>query len=143
MPARHVIELENRIIDLFNRGKDYHYIASAAGISKSAVIGKINRMKAKRDSRIDWYKAVERGQIRDKTIKPKIDISAIKRKTTTLNDDDFCQYPHGHVGDDDFRFCGAPVVAEKPYCKEHCDSCYVKPSRVRADPSYKANGRVY
>ena len=35
-----------------------------------------------------------------------------------------CQWPIGHPGSDDFRFCGEPAVSGKPYCTTHCAQAY-------------------
>ena len=44
-----------------------------------------------------------------------------------------CQWPFGDPGGEDFHFCGAPVVADRPYCREHCARAYVRGEReVRA-----------
>ena len=44
-----------------------------------------------------------------------------------------CQWPFGDPGDEDFHFCGAPALAKRPYCAEHCARAYVSGERqVRA-----------
>ena len=35
-----------------------------------------------------------------------------------------CKWPIGHPGDEDFYFCGKPVIPGKPYCGEHCLIAY-------------------
>ena len=35
-----------------------------------------------------------------------------------------CKWPIGHPGDNDFYFCGKPVIPGKPYCGEHCLIAY-------------------
>ena len=40
-----------------------------------------------------------------------------------------CQWPFGDPGDEDFHFCGAPVLASRPYCPEHCARAYVREER--------------
>ncbi|PJK29262.1 GcrA family cell cycle regulator [Minwuia thermotolerans] len=35
-----------------------------------------------------------------------------------------CQFPIGHPGDDDFRFCDHETVSGKPYCNYHCRVAY-------------------
>ncbi len=40
-----------------------------------------------------------------------------------------CQWPFGDPGDEDFHFCGAPVLASRPYCPEHCARAYVRDER--------------
>ena len=40
-----------------------------------------------------------------------------------------CQWPFGDPGDEDFHFCGAPVLASRPYCPDHCARAYVREER--------------
>lgn len=40
-----------------------------------------------------------------------------------------CLWPIGDPGDPDFHFCGAPALAGKPYCAEHCAKAYITRSR--------------
>lgn len=35
-----------------------------------------------------------------------------------------CHYPLGGMMDPVAAFCGAPVFMDKPYCLDHCRSCY-------------------
>ncbi|MSO55125.1 MAG: hypothetical protein EXQ90_08440, partial [Rhodospirillales bacterium] len=44
-----------------------------------------------------------------------------------------CSWPEGEPGSPDFRFCGQPAVADKPYCSEHCTRAYVKSTRERRE----------
>ena len=44
-----------------------------------------------------------------------------------------CQWPHGHLGTKEFRFCGVTeVVPGRPYCAEHMIVAYLPPD----DPAY-------
>jgi GcrA cell cycle regulator len=40
-----------------------------------------------------------------------------------------CRWPIGDPKNEDFRFCGKPVAAGKPYCGEHCSVAYVGSSK--------------
>ena len=40
-----------------------------------------------------------------------------------------CQWPFGDPGKEDFHFCGAPAIPERPYCDEHCKLAYVRNNR--------------
>ncbi len=69
------------------------------GFSRNAIIGKAHRMGlTSRPS------PIVRHPTRAATLNP-----GLKQ----------CQWPHGDPRDDDFHFCGAPVFAHAPYCKEH------------------------
>lgn len=35
-----------------------------------------------------------------------------------------CQWPIGHPGDPEFRFCGEAAAEGKPYCTKHCVMAY-------------------
>ena len=40
-----------------------------------------------------------------------------------------CQWPFGHPGTEEFHFCGAPAIPERPYCDKHCKLAYVRNDR--------------
>ncbi len=40
-----------------------------------------------------------------------------------------CQWPFGDPGDEDFYFCGAPAIPDRPYCDKHCKLAYVRSDR--------------
>lgn len=40
-----------------------------------------------------------------------------------------CQWPYGDPGKEEFHFCGAPAIPERPYCEEHCKLAYVRNDR--------------
>lgn len=42
-----------------------------------------------------------------------------------------CQWPHGEPRTEDFRFCGAPTLANRSYCAAHCAIAYIPDA---ADP---------
>jgi GcrA cell cycle regulator len=90
-------------------------IGRRLGITKNAVVGKVNRLHlAPRQSPI---KRVE---------KPPV----IELKGPA------CSWPIGHPREPGFHFCGAAPVTGKPYCTEHAAKAYVAPSRPsRSDRS--------
>lgn len=42
-----------------------------------------------------------------------------------------CQWPDGEPRTEDFRFCGAPTLANRSYCATHCAIAYIPDA---ADP---------
>ena len=38
-----------------------------------------------------------------------------------------CQWPHGDVGEPNFRFCGEMSVTGRPYCAKHVKRAYLPP----------------
>ena len=54
-----------------------------------------------------------------------------------------CKWPIGHPGDNDFYFCGKPVVPGKPYCGEHCLIAYRrKDSHQKVKKFFKLNSET-
>ena len=77
------------------------------GVTRNAVIGKAHRLGL--SSRPQPIKREE----------APIDLSKMART---------CQWPIGHPGQDDFRFCGKPATPGKPYCESHCAVAYRRSS---------------
>lgn len=95
-------------------------IGKRLGVSKNAVVGKAHRLKLKgRPS-----------PIRRAGTKP-----APKKETHvyTLADlnSQTCRWPIGDPKEEDFYFCGKPVIQGKPYCLDHCAAAYVGSNKNR------------
>jgi GcrA cell cycle regulator len=45
-----------------------------------------------------------------------------------------CLWPIGHPKQAGFRFCDAPAVADRPYCRIHCEIAYIGFGRPRPEP---------
>lgn len=98
------------LISLWSDGLSASEIGRHIGIGKNAVVGKAHRLKL----------ASRRSPI--KRPPPK------QRLITLENiEPDQCRWPEGDPKDEDFHFCGAPIVAGKPYCQIHCNRAYEKP----------------
>lgn len=94
-------------------------IGKRLGVSKNAVVGKAHRLGLKsRPSPIRRTK---------KKAEPKKE----ETKVYTLADltSQTCRWPHGDPKEDNFQFCGKPIVQGKPYCAEHCEYAYVGSNR--------------
>ena len=76
------------------------------GISRNAVIGKAHRLGLSKQS--------------DAT-EPEPSIKFVGTGDLT---DRMCRWPFGHPGEQEFRFCGTPRIATRPYCAEHCSLAY-------------------
>lgn len=73
------------------------------GVTRNAVIGKAHRMGlSQRPSPVKRYE-------------PMASIGGYERT---------CQWPIGHPGSPEFRFCGDTAVQGKPYCTNHCQVAY-------------------
>ena len=97
------------LIAHWNEGLSTSEIGGRLGVTKNAVVGKVHRLGLpKRGSPI-------------KQKVPPAEIISLEALRPGM-----CCWPDGEPGNADFRFCGEPVVPEKPYCAEHCDRAYVK-----------------
>jgi GcrA cell cycle regulator len=100
-------------------------IGKRLGVSKNAVVGKAHRLGLK--SRPSPIRRTT------KKAAPKKEVS----KVFTLADltNQTCRWPHGDPKEDDFHFCGKPVVQGKPYCSDHCEYAYVGSNRGSSSSS--------
>ena len=88
-------------------------IGRRLGVTKNAVVGKVHRLGlAKRGSPIKAKPTPPKEIIRMSELRPGM-----------------CLWPIGDPGDEDFRFCGGEIIEGKPYCLEHCQKAYVRPSK--------------
>jgi GcrA cell cycle regulator len=115
----------NRLKKLWQEGLTTGEIGKRLAISKNAVVGKAHRLGLKgRPSPIKrpTKAAAESSPAAKK--QPEV-------KVFTLTDlsSQTCRWPIGDPKHEDFRFCGKPVVAGKPYCGEHCATAYVGSSK--------------
>lgn len=96
------------LIRLWNEGHPTSEIGRLLGTTKNAVVGKAHRMGLTK---------------RQSPIRKKPEVSRVIR----LNElrAGMCCWPIGEPGTPEFRFCGKPAVAGKPYCGEHCAKAYV------------------
>lgn len=152
-PARHSDawppETVAMMIKLFNEGRTASYIAKWLGpaYTRSAVIGKLHRLKVTRNGKassgrsgaaVTKTKAVRRSRLARPSNREHLPpIPAVWHDAEAANDErpaagvslldvksDQCRYPYGDPKDADFILCGAPVLAGRPYCAKHCKRCY-------------------
>ena len=112
-----------RLKKLWSEGLTTGEIGKRLGVSKNAVVGKAHRLGLKgRPSPIKRQpnKPVE-----------------VKKETRVFTLTDLsaatCRWPIGDPKHEDFRFCGKPVAASKPYCGEHCSVAYVGSGKSSKD----------
>lgn len=98
---------------MVGEGQTSTEIAAALGKSPNSVIGKIHRLKLIRPPR--RLKKAERRK------EPAAEIGG---KTLADLGSGECVFPLGEVNDRAERFCGAPVLSGKVYCREHCQVAY-------------------
>ncbi|SLN12404.1 GcrA family cell cycle regulator [Oceanibacterium hippocampi] len=88
--------------ELWGNGKTAADIAEAlGGVTRNAVIGKANRLNLS-----------AKGEAKPASVRAE---PSAKRP---------CQWPIGHPGEPDFRFCNKEAAAGKPYCVHHCNLAY-------------------
>ena len=116
-----------KLSKLWGQGVSARDIATKLGdISRNAVIGKANRLGLSKKLSSE-----------DKTIKKEINASSL---VPNMNG---CKWPIGHPGDNDFYFCGKPVIPGKPYCGEHCLVAYRrKDSHQKVKKFFKLNSEA-
>ncbi len=115
-----------RLKKLWSEGLTTGEIGKRLGVSKNAVVGKAHRLGLKgRPS------PIKRQDV--KTPAPK----KPETRIFTLTDlsAQTCRWPIGDPKHEDFRFCGKPVIAGKPYCGEHCSVAYVGSGKSAPRPS--------
>lgn len=152
-------EAENLIIELWDKGFSGYQIAVALKTTRSAILGKISRMRRKG---ITFQRAYDPDRKKKGKVKPPtpvdlppitVTVQALKIKRpepapkpvvviipepppydgeplTILEVTSLtCKYSVSGNRAPDFRFCGGPVY-KRSFCKEHYNLCYV-PSRYR------------
>jgi len=99
----------DKLSNMWAKGVPAREIANKLGnVSRNAVIGKANRLGLSK-------KAKDQDSKKDNK-----DFSL----SSLVADMKGCKWPIGHPGDEDFYFCGKPVIPGKPYCGEHCLTAY-------------------
>jgi GcrA cell cycle regulator len=106
----------NRLKKLWSEGLTTGEIGKRLSVSKNAVVGKAHRLGLKgRPSPIK--RPARTAEVKKQT--------EVKVFTLTDLSSQTCRWPIGDPKHEDFRFCGKPVLAGKPYCGEHCAVAYV------------------
>jgi hypothetical protein len=58
------------------------------------------------------------------------DIPPTQRRSILDLDSTVCRWPFGDPATSDIFFCGAPALADRPYCAEHCAQAHRRPQRA-------------
>jgi GcrA cell cycle regulator len=133
MPRAWTKERIDLLKKLWAAGKTAAEIAASLdGISRSAVLGKVFRLRlrpvdqvpkrATADSSPVWRRG---GAARISRQRPRATVSAQGKSLLELTNDT-CRWPVGHPGTKKFHFCGAGADLERgmPYCARHMRRAY-------------------
>src|SRR5258708_19789456 len=132
--------------ELWGDGKTATAIAARLRMSKSAVLGKVFRLRlgparsaraaaARRDVAMPGQRRRGRppGKPPVKPAAPAPTLAAGKSLFELTNDS--CRWPHGRPGTKTFYFCGAPgadLEGGRPYCERHMQRAYVGGKKASA-----------
>ena len=132
---------------LWGDGETAAAIAMRLGMSKSAVLGKVFRLRlpsapkataaaARRDAATVGRR--RRGRLPAKPlVMPAAPVTASGKALFELTNDS-CRWPHGQPGTKAFHFCGAPgadLEGGRPYCERHMRRAYVGSRKTPAAPA--------
>lgn len=106
------------LIALWNENLPTSEIGRRLGITKNAVIGKVHRLGLTK----------RRPSMKEDAEPPRL------IRLDSLNST-MCSWPVGNPGEENFHFCGEPVVPGKPYCAKHCAVAYIRVSSSQRENS--------
>ena len=123
---------------LWTDGKTATAIAAQLRMSKSAVLGKVFRLRlrpakkataasARSGTAILSRRHKRRSPIKHRA-KPAAPVAMSSGKTLFELTNGSCRWPHGQPGTKTFHFCGAPgadLEGGRPYCERHARRAYV------------------
>jgi len=107
---------------LWSDGLTTGEIGKRLGVSKNAVVGKAHRLELKSRP----------SPIRRAGVKPEPKEETRVYTLADLNSQT-CRWPHGDPKEDNFHFCGNPILHGKPYCLDHCAAAYVGSNKNRSE----------
>lgn len=151
------------LIALWDEGLSTAEIGRRLDVTKNAVVGKVHRLglpkrqspirssgsaktsgaakpRAERKSTAQLKKAVTpQAPVRRKPAPEPAPVAEIEEVGTVVSLEHLnhgqCSWPIGEPENEDFRFCGHPIVPGRPYCPHHCAKAYVK-STKKAKPRH-------
>jgi len=140
-----------QLIKLHGQGLSYSRIGDIMGVTRCAISGRVNRLKARKkikclelrkptirkDREARVRPTVQRIEaIRRRAVAPKIPVEPIPpprvddvvRRTMKTLEHDECKFPIGDPKRPDFGFCGLPQQPGGPYCSGHHARCNTAPT---------------
>jgi len=137
-------EIVSTLVNMWGAGKSCGDISKVLGVSRSAIAGKIGRLKLQRRKKVERKirpsrkGALNRSRMKQpkawadfaapKDIRPieiELEPTAVEphRGVFALRRGE-CKWPHNHPGGPDFHFCAQPAERDRPYCAFHCHMAY-------------------
>ena len=138
----------------FNAGLSCAQIAQEIGVSRNAVIGKMNRLGLSRGRRIaapGTPRAARRPHVLTQRLALKALFAAEPVVTNVLSPEPCslfnltarkCRWPIGSVGTPDFNFCGNSTADGVSYCTGHARMAYRFSGRAQSSPGTPRPGQI-
>jgi GcrA cell cycle regulator len=129
---------------LWNEGKTAVAIAQRLGVSKSAVLGKVFRLRLASPAQEPKPAAASSPMLRRKgrQFEPEPQDVTIKRGKSLLElTNETCRCTIGDPAKESFHFCGEPGADLEqgiPYCERHRQRAYNRPKQSEADRAQNA-----
>ncbi|MGC6536367.1 MAG: GcrA family cell cycle regulator [Candidatus Puniceispirillaceae bacterium] len=115
---------EERLVklrELWDKGLSISAIGEELGVTRNAIAGKAHRLGLpKRQSPISSKKAAATQAVIEEPQELPLRLALRKLNWSRSK----CVWPTGDPKHTDFHFCGAPILAGKPYCPDHCIEAY-------------------
>jgi GcrA cell cycle regulator len=124
---------------LWSEGRSAVAIAKRLGMSKSAVLGKVFRLRLARPAQEPKPTPASSPVLRREGRKfgPELQDVTIKRGKSLLElTNETCRWPIGDPAKESFHFCGefgADLEQDIPYCERHRQRAYTRPRPTEAD----------
>ena len=111
-----------KLKQLWDKGLSISSIGEELGVTRNAIAGKAHRLGLKkRQSPI----AQKKTAVKKEPVIEEITDLPLRLALRKLNwSRSKCVWPTGDPKHTDFSFCGAPILAGKPYCAAHCHEAF-------------------
>jgi GcrA cell cycle regulator len=124
---------------LWTEGKTAVAIAQRLGVSKSAVLGKVFRLRLERPAQKPEPTAACSPMMRRKGPRFEAeaqDLATRRGKSLLELTNESCRWPIGDPAKKSFHFCGEPgadLAQGVPYCERHRQRAYTRPGQAETD----------
>ena len=106
---------------LWDKGLSISSIGEELGVTRNAIAGKAHRLGLKkRQSPIAPKKAAAKEVVIEEPVDLPLRLALRKLNWSRAK----CAWPSGDPKHTNFKFCGAPILAGKPYCAPHCAEAF-------------------